>query len=170
MSSKDHVYLWSLLTHTQEEKALHCQGNYPTGAPYLVRWIMCDGMGPRIFSIITKCSRFSWVYRRERASRGQSQPCQAEKSPPCLRRCKPTNAMQFQPDLVVACRPVARDEASLLPGPGSQPQTWSALTAHLFRSLLPRTYAVPTHLHALAHGVPLVQNPHCSHPSPCPCP
>lgn len=45
-------------------------------APYLVRWIMCDGMGPRIFSIITRCSRFSWVCwnGRDRASRGQYPP------------------------------------------------------------------------------------------------
>lgn len=44
--------------------------------PYLVRWIMCDGMGPRIFSIITKCSRFSWVCWGfgNRASKAQCEP------------------------------------------------------------------------------------------------
>lgn len=76
----------------------------PEGVPraaYLVRWIMCEGMGPRIFSIITKCSRFSWVYWkvRDRASRSQYQPLppQKNKGPkkmgrcfPCPKRCEPT--------------------------------------------------------------------------------
>lgn len=69
--------------------------------PYLVRWIMWDGMGPRIFSIITKCSRFSWVCGRVGQSNQGSVPALApsekkgQKFPPCPRRWKPTAVLAF---------------------------------------------------------------------------
>lgn len=55
-------------TRARQENTPYRRGS--RGAPYLVRWIMWDGMGPRIFSIITKCSLFSWVCRDQDKAKG----------------------------------------------------------------------------------------------------
>ena len=140
---------------------------------------MCDGMGPRIFSIITKCSRFSWVCGRVRdtASGNHDSLCPHKvprrirdkmvKVSPGPRRRKPTNGTAA-PAFLTWWQPGTRGEASLFPqGETSRPVQCTAWWHSSFWLVLLSPHKVPCPSPSPcphSHCAPWLE--HSSHPSP----